>query len=124
METEIYWAERPERANRLWSLLHRTGELLFTNQLIDSVEVVLRHDVHAFYGKGDRLVHVQAYPGMSDADQMITMIRPMNRVALYALRAQRLSIGNEHEAVNGPVAFNQELPYGEEVLVERVRALL
>jgi hypothetical protein len=107
---------------RITSLLSATGRVLENRRrIIDGCEIHQGHDIHAYYQLliGNQALHVQAYPGMSNENEMMIMARVMDRNQIAPARKQGASIGNEHSAVVRTFEYMQTglwLPYNEAAL--------
>lgn len=99
----------PIRLNII-DLLNETALDYSTRGLIFEAELFQAHDIHIFYrlsAKPQELVHVQAYPGMSNNLRLSIMARIMDYNQVRAIRTRNLneerpriiSPGNEHQAV-------------------------
>lgn len=107
-EIEIESEIKRERASesQLQTLNH-LGVMLMTSNRASETIFHLEHDVHAYYRSKtnpNRLIHVQAYPGFSEADNFPVTIRVMDYQKFMDIRSRAEksggpSFGNEHEAV-------------------------
>jgi hypothetical protein len=117
-----------ENRQRIISVLNELGERYQDRAVASLEQLEDAHDVHAFYRisemfrlpEGDRIIHVQGYPGLSNDGEMRVYARLMDYDQLVQIRQQgEVSIGNEHEAVTqdfpnfGAGVF---IPYDSEVL--------
>lgn len=102
-----YLLERGSRQRQIIDLLTQVGSDLVSSDVVSGFELYSGHDVHAYYRyrqDPNSVIHVQAYPGLSDATSVNVFIREMDYQKLTELRAQMAkqggpSIGNEGDAV-------------------------
>ncbi len=109
--------KRGQFEDRSFAMLAGAAVILASSELhlIRSAELVTTHDVHAFYhlhqnvhpraiSIGGMVLHVQAYPGLSDEEGMQFSARYMDLEARDAARRDGATVGNEHQAVVGMAA--------------------
>ncbi len=116
-------ANREDNRGRVTAVLVEAGRN-YKEKVLATTEIHIAHDIHAFYrltADRSKVVHVQAYPGMSSENEMKIMARMMNYDVMMEIRENsRTSIGNEHSAVT--VRFRAglliDIPYEAKALEE------
>jgi len=110
---------------KITSILTSTAEDYRARRMVEGFEVFKLHDIHAFYRlrpRSDQMLHVQAYPSMSNDLRLSIMARLMDYRRAMEIRAMgrsSISPGNEHDAVirrlkNFPQI--QKIPYHVRIL--------
>ena len=92
------------KAQRAQNLLEEVGLELEKRDICFEKTVHVSHDVHGFYRfkqQQDLVVHLQAYPGLSNKAVVMLTGRIMSYERMMAIRSRDCapSKGNEHEAV-------------------------
>lgn len=121
-----YYTEREANSQKLTKLLEEIGKD-FSEREVATMELHHGHDIHAFYqlnADSKKVIHLQAYPGMSNDKQARVYARMMDYDKMMSIRASHgVSIGNEHDAVIQPFA-NFEIgifiPYDKDVLIGKL----
>ena len=115
---------REKNMVRIAAILVEVGRH-YEERRVAELEIHQDRDVHAFYrltADRSKVVHVQAYPGMSSEEQMCVMARMKDYDRMMAIRAAEpgVSIGNEHEAVTATFCNGdtEEIPYEARALEE------
>jgi len=103
----------------------------YRNKGLVEGEIKRGHDIHAFYRltkNPSQVIHVQAYPGLSNENEARVWARMMNYDEMMEIRnSGRVSPGNEHEATvrffpnfdNGIM-----IPYDPEALKEKLEEIV
>ena len=105
-QIDRFWKNRGTLSHRIRGIFEAVGKEYIASALLERVEVHEGHDVHLYlYLKKDpnkdpaKVIHVQAYPGLSSDSELCYMARWMDGEILARIRAEgSCSIGNEHEA--------------------------
>ncbi|PIN76144.1 hypothetical protein COV18_00835 [Candidatus Woesearchaeota archaeon CG10_big_fil_rev_8_21_14_0_10_37_12] len=114
--------ERERRYVAAHLLLDVLGTKYKESGVVCEVEIHKGHDVHAFYRlseRAERVIHVQAYPGLSTDSELLIATQILSHGRMMSLRAAgKCSIGNEHDAVikNQRQTSNMRVPYAVEEL--------
>lgn len=119
---------RKERVKGITKLLMQVTADLWDSGRVAEWEIDPAHDVHAFFRSGSNpnsVIHLQAYPGFSDANNVTVVIREMDRQRLQEIRAKARvnggpSIGNEHDAVTRTILGQTTIPNSPEYLMEQL----
>ena len=109
-------------------LLNEVGMDFMNGSYAKSFELISDHDIHAYYRlakDNDEVVHLQAYPGMSNEQEGRFFSRLMDYRGILAFRAlTNRCPGNEHSAVTMPfINFGSgiKLPYSAKILEEMIQ---
>lgn len=96
----------------------------FVERMVASFDIHVSRDIHGFYRlleKPNRLVHVQAYPGISSRELMVVRASLMDYGEMIELRRKGIEIGNEHDATKRILrnfGLGVQVPYDAQVLEE------
>lgn len=124
-----YSLERQIRYKQISNSIIETALKLVEAGRIAGIETIaplvpqIGHDVQVFLKpdlNSNTIIHIQAYPGLSDADSLCLIIREMDCKKLMEIRAGAFppSIGNEHEAVTGIIQEQTRIPNSSDSLLD------
>ena len=101
----------------IFYLLESVG-LSFEERRLAGYELHCGRDIHFYTVFGDpaKVLHIQAYPGLSTADEAYIAARLMDYERLTNLRRNSdVPLGNEHAAVTEVLRIS-EIPYDSRIL--------
>lgn len=106
---------------KMIALFDKVGRDYRCRNVIESAELYVRHDVHAFYDFGDGVVHVHGMPGMSDEANLAFYVRVLDKQRMKDVRGRNVPVGDEHEAVIQEHSHQIRTPYDVRALEMKLR---